>query len=133
MKMLRKDNLITKFREFWSGLSNREQVDLWDIMTAMRSSDSSDSSDNLKTATTARIRGELLGVNCRRGFMYFNLQDVKANVYGCYSPVGLVKALKEQSGHFQSHTQDAILVLNKYRPKKSMRDLQKFLDKEDRG
>ena len=62
--MKEKVNIVTKFREFWKSLSSQEQKALWDILTALRDNDVRDieGSIEVKGATTARIRGELLGV-----------------------------------------------------------------------
>ena len=128
--MNKKDNLITKFREFWGLLSPREQSDLWRIMTALRGEDKGKSF--LKALTTSRIRGELLGSNC--GQIKFNswiaLNPTQANIltYESYSIGRVRKYMEGASFHWLGHLQGAIRALNKYRLKKNMRDLQKFLN-----
>lgn len=130
--MKRKRDLVTKFRELWKSLTALEREHLWDIMTALRGSDRGDN-DDVKYATTARIRGELLGVRYSRGYVFLNLAQakkemeyLKAHELGYKSHV--VKAnFMEKSWHFKQHIKQAIRALDHYRPKTAMRDLQKYL------
>ena len=130
-----KRNLITLFRKFYFALELDEQKDLWDIMTALRGEDEGD--NQLKVFTTCRVRGELLGIKgtgwCERVkcFVASNLRGVKASPHADdYSPRGIKLKLFEAKYHWSKHLTQAIHALNRYRPKASVRDLQKFLERD---
>lgn len=130
--MLKKDNLITKFRTLWKSLTDLERERLWDILTALRGCDRGEN-DDVKYMTTARIRGELLGENYSRGYVFIKFKQAKEMIntwsqHGEYYKAKEVKAhFQEKSSHFKSHIRHAIDALFYYRPKSAIRDLQKFL------
>lgn len=130
--MLKSKNVLTRFREFFKSLSHPEQKELWDVLTALRGSDAG-VNDDVKFATTARIRGEFLGERYSRGYVFLNLKQAKNEMQytsshrGGYKPHKVRSHYQDKPHHFQAHVRHAIDVLNRYRPKSSMRDLQKFL------
>lgn len=126
--MSKSNNLITKFRALWKSLTPLEKERLWDIMTALRGNDSG-LNDDVKYATTARIRGELLGQNYNRGYTFTNFAIAKKNIesWKKYDLRQLKETYRRKPSHFRSHICSAIRALNFLRPKSAMRDLQKFL------
>lgn len=128
---MKKDNLVFKFREFNNNLSEKERKDLWDILTALRGNDKNHAIEGAeKCLTTARIRGELFN---KKGFSH----GIAGYSYPSYSVTPkyakqqvekVKKESKDFSSHFYAHIRTAILALSEYRPKKAMRDLQKFLN-----
>lgn len=124
-----KNNVITKFRALWESLSPLEKGRLWDIMTALRGSDGG-LNDDVKYATTARIRGELLGQNYNRGYTFTEFKQAKDRItreIRLYKPHEVRKSYQRKPAHFRRHVRSAIYALNFLRPRSSMRDLQKFL------
>ncbi len=126
--MLKKDNIITKFRKLWNSLNILEREQLWDILSAMRGNDLG-LHDDVKFATTARIRGELLGGNYHRGYTFPTFKRAKEEINWTkpYKPHEVKANYRAKPAHFRQHIKQAIQALNCYRPKSSMRDLQKFL------
>lgn len=124
--MSKSNNLVLKFREFWNSLSGREKGHLWDIMTALRGADSGDDRDFVKTFTTARIRGELLGQDFYKGFIHITFEKAK-RFHGRYNWRAVTESFIKHPSHFYCHVTEAIEVLKLYRPKSAMRDLEKFL------
>lgn len=128
-----KDNVISKFRKLWNSLSVREKEELWDIMAALRGNDRG-ANDDVKFATTGRIRGEFLGQNYSRGYTFTSFAEARKEIEfftnnhrNGYKPHKVKAHYLEKSWHFKQHIKQAIQALNRYRPKSSMRDLQKFL------
>lgn len=117
-------NVVLKFRKFWKELDGLERSHLWDIMTALRGADVG--SDHVKMFTTARIRGELLGRDFYKGFVFLSLERAKYHQGNGYSPSRIVKQFRAEKSHFVCHVIEAIETLAKYRPKTSVRDLLKF-------
>ena len=131
--MQKKDNLITKFRDFWCSLNWTEKKHIWDILTALRGNDDhSGFSGHEKVLTTARIRGELFGENSFSdgigGYSHRFYSQVPSHAKKVVRQVK-AKFINEAYSHFHDHVRNAIQALNHYRPKKSMRDLQKFMER----
>jgi len=124
--MLKENNVVHKFREFWANLDGKERSYLWDILTALRGADVG--SDQVKMFTTARIRGELLGRDFYKGFVFTSFHLAKTHNHSCesYSPKKVVAMFKKEKAHFYCHVVEAIEALARYRPKSAMRDLMKF-------
>lgn len=128
---MKRDNLLFKFRKFNDNLSDEERKDLWDILTALRGNDKNHDLRGVeKCLTTARIRGEFFG---KKSFSH----GIGGYSYPSYSVTPKyakqkIREVEEKSrdgsSHFYAHIRNAILALSKYRPKKAMRDLQKFLN-----
>lgn len=131
--MSKEKNVVQKFREFFFNLNGYDQEHLWAIMTALRGEDGG--SDYLKAYTTCRIRGELLGRTGEEGHQYgsyvsLSLQGAKESEFCCsrhYNFRDVKLAYQDAGAHFRGHIKKAIDALNRHRPKKSTRDLQKFL------
>jgi len=106
------DNVISKFRVFWRGLSDVEQEDLWDVLTCLRGCDSKKDLDCLKKFITARIRGALFGDDGLFGYyVYPYLKSAKRDYSGIYSEKEVVKALRKSLEHFQRHVVKGIFAL----------------------
>jgi len=106
------DNVISKFRTFWRGLSDMEQEDLWDVLACLRGCDSKKDLDCLKKFITARIRGALFGDDGLFGyFIYQSVVSAKRDCSSMYTEKDVVKALKKSPEHFQRHIVKGIFAL----------------------
>lgn len=133
---MKRNNVVTKFKSFWDELDKEEKKELWKILTALRGNDDSSSKyhEHEKCLTTARIRGELFEAHSFE-------PGIEGYSYPSYSriPDYAKKRTREVTrpfrsacfSHFHSHIRSAIRILNKYRPEKNMRDLQKFFKTEE--
>jgi len=132
--MLKRKNVLTKFREFWKKLDTPEQRELWDVLTALRGDDV-ELSLKLKLFVTARIRGELLRQRAVKvlpmgAYMCPTRKDALAE-FNQPSLSNFKEHFKKASEHWQTHVRKAIRVIIKYHPSRA-RDLKKFGEMERR-
>lgn len=125
-------NLVQKFRKFFFALPKNEQKAMWDIMSAIRSEDGGN--DNLKSYTTSRIRGSLLGKSATTiygAIVFASLR--KANNYQVAQGYELSEERQKEllvktNFHWRAHLKCAIRALKKYGFKGKVKDLEKFSD-----
>lgn len=105
----KKQNVVTKFQEFWETISHDERNSLWHVLTSLRGPDNSKSGDQMKDKTTVFVRGALLG------------QHGNGYVGGCTVLIPPDKltvpdfnTIEEECGyHFAQHLLNAVDVLQK--------------------
>ena len=132
---MKRKNMILRFREFWSKLTETEQVDMWAILTALRGPDKSGNSE-IKILTTARIRGELFGRDhagdgSLSGFhvyaSYKKLKSLYPNIQLTMTGEHSSDIRKSCDEHFRVHFYAAVCALKRYVPKKQIEDLLELL------
>jgi len=126
---MKEKNILAKFRDFWGTLTQGEQIDLWDVLTALRGQDSKDCS-TMKHFVTARIRGELFRQPLGGYHSHPTHKGAERATFlqhGKISTQKLKKLFTALPLHWQEHVQGAIEVLLRLHPRRA-RDLNKFWD-----
>ncbi|MCK5602656.1 hypothetical protein KAR91_12320 [Candidatus Pacearchaeota archaeon] len=129
-QVVKKLSLITKFRHFWSKLSESEQGDLWNILTALRGPDKGNSA--AKYVTASRIRGELLGkrficLKSIHGAYAFCSKEDAVAFCSLSEEIETGDDVRRECGaHFANHFTRAVEALKKHVPEKRTEDINKL-------
>jgi len=105
-------NVVEKFKDFFTALTNDEQRDLYDIMVMVRGPDHGGDSSKVKEMITARIR-YLFGIVDRSYNGHFRQFIPSSNSvpFPSYQEI-LMKARGIENYHYQSHAMEALKRLH---------------------